>query len=420
MAFGIGVLLFAVGILFSIAWHELGHMQAARMTGMRVRRYFIGFGPTLWSFKRRYKGKTGGVTEYGLKGVPLGGFCDIAGMTLLDELAEDEKPYAMYKQAAWKRIFVLFGGIIMNVILALAIIYGVALKWGLPDTNVVFTPTVESTACVAPSQKEDGTLADCDGPGPAAESGVQPGDTFLSFNGAETPDFATLTEEIEEAAASDKNNHQPGDRITVPATVDRDGETVNLDVQIEYAERINTAGNPMTVGAIGISAQRPETVMHQYNPATAVGGTLSFSGNMVEQTVQGIIAIPERVPGLVSSIFGGNRDDESPMSVVGASRVGGEMVQYEMWPSFWMMLASLNMFLAGFNLLPLPPLDGGHIAVVIWEKIRDFFRRRRGLGPGRPADYTKLMPLTYAATAVLLLFGVMVIVADVVNPIQLF
>ncbi|KAB3523340.1 signaling protein [Corynebacterium sp. zg254] len=420
MAFGLGVLLFAVGIMFSIAWHELGHMQAARMTGMRVRRYFVGFGPTIWSFTRPYKGKTGGTTEYGVKAVPLGGFCDIAGMTLLDEVSEDEKPYAMYRQSAVKRIFVLLGGIIMNVILALAIIYGVAIKWGLPDTSVVFTPTVAETACVSQSQNADGTLEPCTGNGPAEQSGVRAGDTFTRFNGVDTPDFQALTREISRVASDNKDTHAAGDHISVPATVDRGGQVVDLDVQVELVERLNTAGNTMLTGAIGIKAKQPEYTILEYNPVTAVGGTAHFAGTMVSQTVEGMIAIPERVPGLVRSIFGGNREQDSPMSVVGASRVGGELVQYEQWQTFWMMLASLNLFLAGFNLLPLPPLDGGHIAVVLWEKIRDFFRRRRGLAPGGPADYTKLMPLTYAATVVLMVFGAMVIVADVVNPIKLF
>ena len=108
------------------------------------------------------------------------------------------------------------------------------------------------------------------------------------------------------------------------------------------------------------------------------------------------------------------------MSVVGASRVGGEMVRYDMWMNFFLALASLNLFLAAFNLVPLPPLDGGHIAVVIYERIRDFFRKLRGLAPGGPADYTKLMPITYAATLVLLVFGATVIIADVVNPVKIF
>ena len=108
------------------------------------------------------------------------------------------------------------------------------------------------------------------------------------------------------------------------------------------------------------------------------------------------------------------------MSVVGASFIGGELVERSLWDSFWLMLASLNFFLALFNLLPLPPLDGGHIAVVIYEKIRDLFRRLRGQTPGGPANYEKLMPVTIVMAALLVSLGGIVLIADVVNPVRLF
>lgn len=411
MAFALGVVLFALGIAVSIALHEAGHMYAARSCGMRVRRYFIGFGPTLWSVKK-------GHTEYGFKAIPLGGFCDIAGMTKLDPMTEEERPYAMYDRSAIQRIFVLMGGILMNILLALTIIYGVALAWGLPDTSKVFTPTVEKVACAPAKQNPDGTLAECQGTGPAEDSGVRTGDTFVSVNGQDTPTFQDFSKEI--SAIGDKADGQPGDRVTVPAVVNRDGQDVHLDLQVELVERLATSGKTMVIGAVGIQAEQPRTEILTYNPATAVGGTLDFTGMMVKETAKGLVELPQRFPGVVESIFGGNRADDSPMSVVGASRIGGELVEYQLWQSFLITLASLNLFLAFFNLVPLPPLDGGHIAVVIYEKIRDFFRRMRGLEPGGPADYTKLMPITYAATAVLLVFGLTVILADVVNPIRLF
>ena len=121
----------------------------------------------------------------------------------------------------------------------------------------------------------------------------------------------------------------------------------------------------------------------------------------------------------MASIFGAERDVNGPVSVIGASRAGGELVQQDLWSMFWMMLASMNFFLALFNLVPLPPLDGGHIAVVLYEKVRDLVRRLRGLDPGGPADYEKLMPVTYAMAAVLLVVGLFVMAADVVNPIRL-
>ena len=420
MAFALGIVLFGLGIAISIALHEAGHMYAARATGMRVRRYFIGFGPTLWSTTKH--SPKHGPTEYGLKAIPLGGFCDIAGMTKLDEMTEEERPYAMYNRPARARIFVMLGGIIMNIILALALIYTVALAWGLPDRSVKFTPTVESTTCTAPSQNSDGTLAKCSGTGPAAESGIKSGDTFVSLDGKEVADFPAFSKQVTalgKQASEDQGKH-PGDTITVPAEVRRGDKNVPVDLRIRLVERRNTAGNTMVVGAVGVKGKAPEYRVERYNPVTAVGGTLSFTGLAVKETAKGLVQLPQRFPGVVASIFGGNRADDSPMSVVGASRLGGELVKYDQWASFFMALASLNLFLAGFNLVPLPPLDGGHIAVVLWEKVRDFFRRRRGLAPGGPADYTRLMPLTYVATLVLLLFGLTVIVADVVNPIRLF
>lgn len=411
MAFALGIVLFALGIAVSIALHEAGHMYAARMTGMRVRRYFIGFGPTVWSTHK-------GHTQYGIKAIPLGGFCDIAGMTKLDEMTDEERPYAMYDRSTAARIFVMLGGIIMNVLLALVIIYSVALAWGLPDRSVEFTPTVKTTQCSPASQNADGSLTPCSGAGPAAESGVRPGDTFVSVNGVETPDFPTLRDELRTLDHGD--GKKPGDTVTVPAVIDRDGKQQTIDLKVQYVERLNTAGNRMTVGTIGIAPVIPEFRLLQYNPVSAVGGTASFTGSMLKDTWNGLIALPERFPGVVSSIFGGDRADDSPMSVVGASRVGGEMVRYDMWMNFFLALASLNLFLAAFNLVPLPPLDGGHIAVVIYERIRDFFRKLRGLAPGGPADYTKLMPITYAATLVLLVFGATVIIADMVNPVKIF
>ena len=411
MAFLVGVVLFALGIVVSIALHEAGHMTTARMFGMRVRRYFIGFGPTLWSTRK-------GHTEYGFKAIPLGGFCDIAGMTKLDEMTEDERPHAMYDRPAYQRIIVMLGGIIVNIALALGIIYGVALAWGLPDTSQVFTPTVKATQCAAPAQNTDGTLATCEGPGPAERSGVRPGDTFVSVDGDRTETFPDFQKAI--TKVGDNADGQPGDVVTVPAVVSRDGKDVNLDLQVELVERLATSGNTMVVGAVGVQSEVPQTQLLNYNPLTAVGGTLKFTGMMVEQTFHGLIQLPQRFPGVVESIFGGNREADSPMSVVGASRLGGELVELSMWQNFLMALASLNLFLAAFNLVPLPPLDGGHIAVIIFEKIRDFFRRLRGLEPGGPADYTKLLPLTYAATLVLMVFGFTVIVADIVNPIKMF
>ncbi|MDN6260078.1 MAG: site-2 protease family protein, partial [Corynebacterium sp.] len=137
-------------------------------------------------------------------------------------------------------------------------------------------------------------------------------------------------------------------------------------------------------------------------------------------TVKALVDLPQRYWPVVQSIFGAERQMDSPVSVVGASHIGGQMVEQSQWMSFLLLLANLNFFLAVFNLVPLPPLDGGHAVIVIYEKLRDRLRRMRGPEPGGPVDYVKVMPVTYVATAILLVFGLTVIVADVVNPLQLF
>jgi len=396
-----GVALFALGIMVTIALHEWGHMRSALACGMKVRRFYVGFGPTVVKWNRK------GI-EYGFKAVPLGGFCDIAGMTAMDEIDEDERPYAMVYKPWWQRIFVLSGGVLMNILVGLVVLYAVAVTAGLPDPDADYTPTVAKTACVPASQIDAQTLSDCTGAGPAAEAGIREGDRITAVNGEAVASFVDLRAKLYE---------MPGQ--TADLTVERGTEVLHIDVPVTSVTRMNQAGETVTVGAIGVTSE-PVDVMRSYGPLDGIGATVRFSGSMLSATLQGLASFPGKIPGVVASIFGAERDQEGPMSVVGASRVGGELVERSQWTMFLMMLASLNFFLALFNLVPLPPLDGGHIAVVIYEKIRDFIRGLRGIAPGQPADYTKLMPITYVMSAVLLGIGAIVIIADVVNPVRLF
>lgn len=396
-----GVALFALGIMVTIALHEWGHMRSALACGMKVRRFYVGFGPTVVKWNRK------GI-EYGFKAVPLGGFCDIAGMTAMDEIDEDERPYAMVYKPWWQRIFVLSGGVLMNILVGLVVLYAVAVTAGLPDPDADYTPTVAKTACVPASQIDAQTLSDCTGAGPAAEAGIREGDRITAVNGEAVASFVDLRAKLYE---------MPGQ--TADLTVERGTEVLHIDVPVTSVTRLNQAGETVTVGAIGVTSE-PVDVMRSYGPLDGIGATVRFSGSMLSATLQGLASFPGKIPGVVASIFGAERDQEGPMSVVGASRVGGELVERSQWTMFLMMLASLNFFLALFNLVPLPPLDGGHIAVVIYEKIRDFIRGLRGIAPGQPTDYTKLMPITYVMSAVLLGIGAIVIIADVVNPVRLF
>ncbi|WP_284853285.1 M50 family metallopeptidase [Corynebacterium sp. MSK072] len=401
MANLLGIVLFALGIGLTVALHEAGHMFTARAFGMRVRRYFIGFGPRVFSFRK-------GHTEYGLAAFPVGGFCDIAGMTAQDEfLTEEEKPYAMYKKPWWQRIIVLAGGIGVNLILGFVILYFVAMTAGLPNPDADVRPRVGEVTCTA-DQKENQELESCTGNGPAGKAGVHEGDIILALDGQHLDSFTQLRDEVMQ---------RPGETVTL--TVERDGAEKDFSIELETVKRLNQQGELVDAGSIGLSNEVLD-IVEKYSATQAVPATWHFTTYSLEATVEGIKQFPAKVPGVVASIFGHERDVNGPMSVVGASRVGGELVERSLWASFFMMLATLNFFLAIFNLIPLPPFDGGHIAVILYEKIRDGIRKLMGKQPLGPADYTRLMPITYVMAALLMALGVVIIIADVVNPIRLF
>ncbi|MFN3339436.1 MAG: M50 family metallopeptidase [Dietzia sp.] len=401
----VGIVLFALGIMVSIVLHEYGHMRVAQWSGMKVRRFFVGFGPTLWSVRR------GGI-EYGLKAVPLGGFCDIAGMTAYDELAPEDEPRAMWRQAWWKRVAVLLAGPFMNIVLAIALFYTVALGWGLVNRDVQPIPTDRVAAVVGD------TCAGAEqcgvGVGPAGEAGILAGDRITSVDGLPVGSWADLSEVV---------SARPGE--TVPVTLDRAGETVTTTASLT-----SSSVDGQARGALGVQLSGdgiPQEILddpayqtvNTYDALGAVPATFVFTGEMIEATVEGLISFPSKIPAVAASIFGAERADDSPVSVVGASHIGGQAAEQGAWWLFLLFLAGLNLFLGAFNLVPLTPFDGGHIAVVFYEKIRDALRRLRGLAPGGPADYEKLAPVTIAVFVLLMGVSAIVITADFVNPILL-
>ncbi|MCV7068414.1 site-2 protease family protein [Mycolicibacterium farcinogenes] len=405
MMFVIGVALFALAILVSVALHECGHMWVARATGMKVRRYFVGFGPTLWSTRRPNKL---GETEYGIKAIPLGGFCDIAGMTSVDEIAPEDRPYAMYKQKVWKRVAVLFAGPGMNFIIGLVLLYGIAIAWGLPNISQPTTAIVGETGCVAAQLSVD-KMEECTGPGPAALAGIQAGDEIVKVGDTEVSDFS-------EMAAAIRKLDGP-----VPIELKRDGQTITTTVDVTQTQRFTStdAKEPVTVGAIGVSAVKVQPPT-PYNPITAVPATFAFTGDLAVELGKSLAKIPTKIGALVEAIGGGERDKETPISVVGASIIGGETVEAGLWVAFWFFLAQLNFVLGAVNLVPLLPFDGGHIAVATYEKIRNMIRAARGKVAGAPVNYLKLMPATYVVLLVVVSYMLLTVTADLVNPLSIF
>lgn len=412
MMFIVGIVLFALAILVSVALHECGHMWVARATGMKVRRYFVGFGPTLWSTTRPNKL---GSTEYGVKAIPLGGFCDIAGMTSMDTLRPEDEPYAMYKQRTWKRVAVLFAGPAMNFIIGLVLVYGIALVWGLPNLHPPTTAVVGETSCVK-SELTRGELGTCTGTGPAALAGIKAGDVVVKVGATPVATFEDMVTEVRKSSGPTP--------FVIERTVDGTSTTVDAVVDVATTKRWITpadggeATGPSDVGSIGIGAAQFGPT--HYNPLSAVPGTLAFSGDLAVQLGKSMAAIPSKVGALVHAIGGGERDPETPISVVGASIIGGDTVDHGLWVAFWFFLAQLNFVLGAINLVPLLPFDGGHIAVAIYEKIRNMFRAVRGALPAAPVDYTKLMPATYVMLAVVVGYMALTVTADLVNPIRLF
>ncbi|NNH72838.1 site-2 protease family protein [Nocardia uniformis] len=401
MVYAIGFALFALGITLSVALHECGHMWAAQATGMKVRRYFVGFGPSVFSFRR-------GETEYGLKALPLGGFCDIAGMTALDEIAPEDLDRAMYRQATWKRLFVMSGGIAMNFLLGYILIVILAVGWGLPHLTQPPETQLGSMSCVR-TENPDKTYQDCTGDGPAQRAGLQRGDLVTAVNGTPVDSWVEFKEETEKQTGP------------FTYTVERDGETLTVPITPElttvYPEK---GGQPKTVAKIGVGQDSSGPPVEYSFPA-ALPAAASFTGELGVRTVESLAQMPAKVSALWDAVWGdGERDPETPVSVYGASRIGGETAERGLWGLFILVLASLNFFLGIFNLLPLLPLDGGHIAVVIYEKLRNLFRNRKGLPDGAPVDYLKLMPATYVVVVVGGAYMLLTLAADIVNPVNLF
>ncbi|MBO0868840.1 MAG: site-2 protease family protein [Micromonosporaceae bacterium] len=412
MAYLTGVVLFALAIFISVCLHEAGHMATAKAFGMKVTRYFAGFGPTLFSFRR-------GETEYGLKAIPLGGFVKIVGMTPQDDdVAPEDEPRAMWRAPLWKRTVVMAAGSVSHFILGFVVLWLLLVAIGLPNPDLATTATnVSVQACVI--QAADRTTCQPGDPvSPAKKAGLQDHDKIVAVNGTKVTSYPDLVKAIRAA--------MPG-RTTL--TYERDGVLHTTPVDLVAVQRPpidNTGaekpGNLVTVGALGVGPSlpkgAPETV--RYGPISGVGQAGYYTGQMFSQIGASLKRFPARVPALWRALSGQPRDPNGPISVVGASRLGGEAVEYGSWATFFTILITLNFFIGVFNLLPLLPLDGGHMAIAFFERIRSWLYRRLGRrDPGR-VNYLKLMPVTYAVILIFGAFSLLTIAADIVNPVTIF
>jgi membrane-associated protease RseP (regulator of RpoE activity) len=423
----LGLLVFAVGVLGSIALHEVGHLVPAKRFGVRVTQYMVGFGPTLWS---RVKGET----EYGVRWIPFGGYIRMVGMfpphrnregelvvaatstgpfqsmvedarrSSAEEIRAGEEHRAFYQLTVPRKLVVMLGGPTMNLLLA-AVLYTVALVViGVPTLTV----TIESVAPCVPSNVE-AACVDTDPRSPAADAGVEPGDVIVAVDGVAYDDWLAVVDVVRDV---------PGQDIVL--TVLRDGEEVDLPLTVG-STLVPDPDNPtvdIEAGFIGVSP----AIEQQRAPLTAVPERM---WEFVSRSAQAIVSIPSKMVGVWQAAFSDEeRDPTGPVSVVGVGRISVEVAEDQATISWklanWLMLlAGLNMALFFFNLIPLLPLDGGHVAGALYEGARRQVARIRGRPDPGPVDVARMLPVAYTVAFCLIGMSVLLIYADVVNPISL-
>jgi membrane-associated protease RseP (regulator of RpoE activity) len=393
MSYALGVIAFSVALLASVMLHELGHFATAKKFGMKASRFFVGFGPTLWSIKR-------GETEYGIKAIPAGGFVKIEGMTALEEMAPEDEDRAFYKQPPLKRTIVLSAGSFMHFIIAIALVFGILAVTGQDPIRTDGYQVASVNKCVNPAPS--GTCGANARLSPAFGK-LKAGDVLVSINGAPINSDGTNFGSVLRA-----NANKP-----VTLVVRRDGTPRSITVT-----PVPTRVGGKVVGRIGVEEGQHVAAV---SLGAAFGRTFGVLGDFVTSTGSAIGGLPHEIAGILE---GKPRDQSGAASVVDVARVSGQVASSggsvkDIIATLALILAELNLFVGIFNLLPLLPLDGGHIAILGFEEARS--RVYRVLGrrdPGR-VDIMKVLPLTYAVVAVFVGLSLILLYAGITNPIRL-
>lgn len=391
MSFLIGVLIFVVALLVSVMLHESGHFLTAKAFGMRATQFFVGFGTTLWSTRR-------GETEYGVKALPLGGFVKITGMTSMDDVDPAEEPRSFRAKPGWQRVIVLSAGSFMHFVIAFVLLWILAVGVGVADQSGT---TVSVLRCVPARQQA--TCAHGDPRSPATVAGLRSGDKIVTVAGQPVHDWAQIGRAIKA--------HPAG--ATVAFTVERDGHRITKQVKL--------ASVTWRKGAfLGVS---PIVVYNRAGPIHGMSYAGSQFGSIASQSVTGLGRIPQAIPYL----FAKNRAHTpggQVSSMVGVATITGDVVAASIgWQQkvavVLLIVIEVNIFVGIFNLLPLLPLDGGHLAVVLFERARAWIARLlRRPDPGL-VDIKRLIPVSVGVFAVVIAFVLLFIAADLINPLSL-
>jgi membrane-associated protease RseP (regulator of RpoE activity) len=393
MSFLLGILIFILALLFSIMLHEAGHFATAKKFGMKVTQFFVGFGQTLWSYRK-------GETEYGVKAIPAGGFVKIVGMTEMEDVDPADEPRSFRRQPGWQRIIVLAAGSFMHFALAFVLLFVLAVGIGLASPGS--SATVGAVDACVPANL-NATCTAKSPSSPAKKVGIRAGDKIIAVGGTPVRDWTQMGKVIRSQPAG----------TPVAVTVQRGGR--QLTVHPSLAVVSGRRGS-----YLGIS---PVIVFGRTGPL----GGISYAGSQFGQIMAGSAGVVASLPRAVPDLFAKDRASTpggQVTSVVGAADATGQVVAA---PIGWrarvavvlLIIASLNIFVGAFNLLPLLPLDGGHLAIVIYERCRAWLARLRGKPDPGPVDFRRLVPVSVGVFALLVGFGLLLIMADLVNPVHI-
>lgn len=380
----LGAVLFAVLILFAIGFHEFGHFITARWAGIKVSKFFVGFGPTLWSVRRGRMEtvedpETGAVverpeTEYGIKALPLGGFVKVLGMSPFEEVSTEEQPRSFPAAPAWKRAIVLVAGSATHFITAFAVFLFTFSVLGLPTGEP--QPTISSVQMEVEGE-----------PSPASRAGLRPGDEIVAVEGEEVTEWSQLVETVQGS---------PGEPVSL--TILRDGERRELTITPAVVEE-----EGRRIGLIGVL---PATSTERVGP---VEGITRSGRTIAELTVALVRIAPDAFsPENLGLVPGGEPSDQRGVSVIGAGQISAGLIESGQFAVFLGLFAQINIFIALFNLLPLPPLDGGHLLVLGIEKVR-----------GKAVSPRALLPIMAIVTSLLIALALVLVFQDIVSPVQL-
>ena len=389
----LGVLAFVFALLFSVMVHEFGHYITAKRYGMRVTEFFLGFGKRIWSTTR-------GETEFGIKAIPAGGYCKISGMTPNEEIPEEVAPRAFYKAKTSQKLVVLGAGSFLHFVLGYLLLF--LLFAGIGVSRVL--PTVAEVVPCVPAATE---CSSSDPISPAKSAGILAGDRIIGVNGVRDMDWDEITPVLRASAGKE-----------ISLIIIRNNEEIIIN--LIPASRVVEGETRGFLGIINEFGQVRD------NPITALQSSAKATSELFMGSLRALIGLPAQIPSLIGETFlGQERDGDGLVGIVGVARVSGEAVSSgnlttgEKLATFILIIASLNIFVGIFNLVPILPLDGGHIAVALYEGARNKIYRIRGRSEPGPVDVEKLTPITAVVLALLIFLTLLLLIADIFNPINL-